>query len=412
VPGDKSISHRALLFNALAGGRARVRGLLDSEDVAATQAAVRALGARITADGDAIWVEREGPLVTDVGRVDCGNSGTTMRLLAGALAGQGVRAVLDGDASLRRRPMDRVAAPLRQMGADVALTNGRFAPMTLVSGVTTPIRYDSPIASAQVKSCVLLAGLRCGASVREPSLSRDHTERLLERMGATLRRDERGWIELSAGATLHAVDVDVPRDISAAAFWLVAATITPGSRVLLPGVGVNPTRTGVLDALRAMGAQIAHENERVEAGEPVADLTVTAHALRGAHLGGDLALRALDELPVLAVAAACAHGETVISDASELRVKESDRIGRVVAGLRAIGVQVEERADGMVIQGSAGRPLGGAGVALVDASGDHRIAMAFAVAALAGAQVELLGSESISSSYPAFARHLESLCQG
>lgn len=407
VPGDKSISHRALLFNGLARGRAKVRGLLDGEDVRATAAALRAMGVRIEAEADAVIVEAPaGGLREPSNVLDCGNSGTSIRLLAGVVASRPMFAVLTGDDSLRGRPMKRVADPLRRMGAGVWGRDGdRLPPIAVRGGDLRPCEHDLSVASAQVKTCLLLAGLGCGVAVREPSQSRDHSERLLARMGAKLSRDADGWIRLQADNQLEAVDVEVPGDLSAAAFWLVAASVVPGSEVVLENVGVNPTRAGVLDALRAMGADITREREREVAGEPVADLRVRHAALRGARIDGELALRALDELPVLSVAASFATGETTIADAEELRVKESDRIARVATGLRALGVAVEERPDGMVVQGGAP-----AGPAEVDGSGDHRITMAFAVAGLvAPGGVLVRGADSITSSYPAFPRHLEAL---
>ncbi len=405
VPGDKSISHRALLLNGLASGRARVRGLLDGDDVRATAAALRAMGVRIEAVGEHIEVEAPaGGLREPADVLDCGNSGTSIRLLAGVIASRSMFAVLTGDDSLRGRPMRRVAEPLRRMGATVLGRDAdRLPPIAVRGGDLRFTEHDLAVSSAQVKSCLLLAGLEVGVAVREPRPSRDHSERLLRRMGAALTEDGEGWLRLAPGNRLQAVDVDVPADLSAAAFWLVAASIVPGSELLLEDVGVNPTRAGVLDALLAMGADIERLNPREVAGEPVADLRVRAAALRGTRIDGELALRCLDELPVLSVAAAFASGETVIADAEELRVKESDRIARVAAGLRALGVEVQEHPDGMTIQG--GTP---SGPAAVDGRGDHRITMAFAVAGLVAAGgVHIHGADSISSSYPRFPSDLE-----
>lgn len=409
VPGDKSVSHRSLLFHALANGPAVVHGLLESEDVAATHAAVRALGVHTErqSDGSLRIEPPANGLSASAGTVDCGNSGTSIRLLCGLLAGQGVAATLTGDDSLSRRPMLRVVDPLRAMGAQIdGRDNGRFPPLQLASATLHSARHDLAIASAQVKSCLLLAGLRCGVAVREPRVSRDHTERMLRAMGADLIDTSEGWLELAPSAELSPLDLTVPADVSAAAFWMVAASIVPGSDVLLPAVGDNPTRTGVVDALLAMGADLERSPREVR-GEPLADLRIRATELQAARIDGDLALRALDELPVLAVAAATAHGTTVIADAHELRVKESDRIARVVAGLRSCGVQVDEQPDGMVIEGCGG-PLPGGGE--VDAHGDHRIAMAFAVAAMhSQAPIHITGAHSVRSSYPAFLDHLEAL---
>lgn len=406
VPGDKSVSHRSLLLNALAHGTARIRGALRGEDVISTLRAVRALGVRVDDDGRELIVHGTGALREADDVLDCGNSGTTMRLLTGILAAEPFLSVLTGDESLRGRPMARVARPLRAMGAQIdGRRDGALAPLVVRGGTIVPAPQDLSVASAQVKSALLLAGRRAGISVREPAESRDHTERMLQAMGASLTRDAQRWLHLEPVGTLRAIDVDVPGDLSSAAFFLVAGAIVPGSEVVLRQVGVNPTRAGVLDALALMGANIEVHPVQSPGAEPVADLVVRAGPLRGARIDGTLALRCLDELPVLAVAAAFAEGETVIADAEELRVKESDRIARVVEGLRAFGVQVEEQRDGMIIQGGAPRGPGS-----VDARGDHRIAMAFAVcAAAAPGGVRIAGAESIRTSYPDFLEHLAAL---
>lgn len=403
VPGDKSISHRALLLNLLASGPARIQGLLDSEDVAATARAVRALGATLVPDDGGLVLTPPTSLLEPDDVIDCGNSGTTTRLLAGLVAAEDVSVVLTGDASLRRRPMARITRPLRTAGVQVVgRDGGGRLPLAVRGPATHRVAHDLPIASAQVKSSMLLAGRRTGVAVREPRQSRDHTERMLGAMGAPLVvRD--GWLHLDPVVTLEPLSLTVPRDISAAAFWLVAGAIVPGSDIVLPGVGVNPTRTGVVDVLRAMGADLTVDGGD-GAGEPVADLRIRHGGLRGVRIDGELALRALDELPVLAVAAAFAEGETVIADAAELRVKESDRVARTAALLRALHIEVEERPDGMVIQG--GRPRG---PACIDATGDHRIAMAAAVASAVAGPVAIDGADSVGSSYPAFPRHLEAL---
>jgi 3-phosphoshikimate 1-carboxyvinyltransferase len=404
VPGDKSISHRSLLLNALARGEARIRGLLPSEDVRATLGAVRAMGV-VVEEGSEIVVRSTGALAEPGDVLDCGNSGTSIRLLAGAVASEPMFAVLSGDASLRRRPMKRVLDPLRAMGARVdGRGGGDRAPIAVRGGELRGMDHDLAIASAQVKSALLLAGRRTGVRVREPARSRDHTERMLLGMGASLAVDAEGWIGLEGGADLRAIDVDVPGDPSSAAFWLVAASLVPGSEVVLRRVGVNPTRSGILDALRLMGADITVEPVAAVGAEPVADLVVRHAPLRGARIDGDLALRSLDELVVLGVAAGFAVGETVIADAAELRVKESDRIAEVAKGLRALGIEVEERPDGMVIQGGAPR-----GPATIDAHGDHRVAMAFAVAGCVAGPVVVEGAATISTSYPGFLHDLEVL---
>jgi 3-phosphoshikimate 1-carboxyvinyltransferase len=403
LPGDKSISHRAVLLSLLASGPARVRGLQRSGDLEATLRAAQALGGVIQLDGDDHVITPPQRLTSPKGVIDCGNSGTTLRLLAGLIAGTDAVAVLSGDRSLRGRPMSRIADPLRIMGARIdGREGGRYAPLVVRGPVERRMGHHLPISSAQVKSALLLAGRHTGVSVKEPRKSRDHTERLLERMGARLSEVD-GWLHLEPVEDLAPVDVDVPRDLSAAAFWLVAASIVPGSDITLPGVGVNPTRTGVIDVLNAMGASI--EVTPVGDGpEPTADLRVRHAPLAGVRIEGELALRSLDELPALAVAAAFASGETVIGDAAELRVKESDRIGRTVAGLLALGVEVEASGDGMIIQG--GRP---SGPAVIDGSDDHRIAMAFSVAGLASGPVTISGADAVRSSYPAFRGDLEAL---
>jgi 3-phosphoshikimate 1-carboxyvinyltransferase len=403
VPGDKSISHRALFFNALAVGPAKVTGLLQAEDVGCTAAAVQALGATLHTRGDVTVIRPPPRLKSPDGPIDCGNSGTTMRLLSGLLAAEAVSAVLVGDASLSARPMARVSEPLRRMGATIAGPHdGRLAPLHIHGPVDRVVHHELTIASAQVKTCVLLAGRRVGVSVREPRQSRDHSERMLRAMGAELST-VKGALHLLPCLRLEPVDVVVPGDISAAAFWLVAASIVPGSDLMLPGVGLNPTRTGVLSALLAMGADIEID-ERQGGAEPIADLRVRHAQLHGVNISGDLALRCLDELPVIAVAAAFAEGETRITDAAELRHKESDRIARTAAGLRAMGVEVQELPDGLVVQGGSPR-----GPCEIDATGDHRIAMAFAVAGCVAGPVRIAGAHSVRSSYPDFPSTLEAV---
>ncbi|MCB9667876.1 MAG: 3-phosphoshikimate 1-carboxyvinyltransferase [Alphaproteobacteria bacterium] len=404
VPGDKSVSHRAFLIPALAEGTAVVRNALDSEDVARSRALAEAFGATVVRDGEG-WRVTGGPPREPPDVVDCGNSGTTMRLGCGVLAHAPGLRVLTGDGSLRTRPMARILGPLAQLGLEVRGREGDTrAPLVLRGGVERTGTFDLPVASAQVKSAILLAGKARGVRVREPERSRDHTERLLTAMGADLTTHADGWLELRP-SRWEAVDIDVPGDLSSAAFWLAAAATLPGSEVVLPGVGVNPTRDGVLRALLAMGADITIEPD-AQAIEPTATLVVRGSGLVGARIDGELALASLDELPVLAVVAALAEGETVIADAAELRVKESDRIARVVAGLRAFGARVEERPDGMVIEGGrfgGPRPR-------IDAHGDHRLAMAFAVAGLHHPDgVELVHAESVRTSYPSFFDHLAAL---
>lgn len=421
VPGDKSISHRALLFNTLAvqdarstgpARRARIRGLLDAEDVMRTMDACRRLGASILRDGQD-WVvtmgaAADGPL-SSAGAldIDCGNSGTTARLLLGALAGLGRTATLHGDASLSQRPMGRVIGPLTAMGATFQTGERPTLPLTIQPGPLRGIDWTSPVASAQVKSAVLLAGLRAEGTTRytEPSPSRDHTERMLRQMGADL--DVAGTTSTIRARPLCPVDVTVPGDISSAAFWLVAACVI-GRSLTLDGAGVNPTRTGCIDALTAMGADIRAPADPGTDAEPAGELHVRGDALGGTLIGGALIPRLIDEIPVLAIAAAFAEGETVIRDAGELRVKESDRIAVVVDGLRAMGVDAEATTDGMRILGRGGR---GVHAADVHSHGDHRIAMAFAIAGLfCGMRVRDV--ECVNTSYPGFLATLKRLSPG
>jgi len=408
VPGDKSIAHRAVLLGSLAEGISAVHGLPDGADVGSTIAAMRSLGVRIDQQESTARIEGQGLGLGANGRVeiDCGNSGTTMRLGAGLLAGGEGRYVLDGDASLRRRPMERVAAPLRQMGAVVETTDGR-APVTVAGGRLHAIDWATPVASAQLKSAVLLAGLRAKGitRVREPLLSRDHTERLLAHMGGRVTHSA-GAVTVEGGRPLRAVEFAIPGDVSSAAFFVVAALLVAGSQVEVLGVGINPTRTGVLDLLRRMGARIEIVNTREVAGETIGDLVVQTQALHATTIGADDIPGAIDELPILCVAAALAKGETTISGAEELRVKESDRLA-ALEQLTLLGVPVQSRPDGLVIAGSAGRPLRGAAVRTF---GDHRIAMAFAIAGLVSAEpVTLDDAECARVSFPGFFSQLRDL---
>ena len=414
VPGDKSISHRTAILGALASGPSKVRRFLAGDDCLSTLACLRALGVE--------WqLEEETPGVAtlelagvglrglrepaDV--LDAGNSGTTLRLLAGVLAGQPFASVLTGDASLRTRPVGRVVEPLREMGAQLFARDGdRCPPLAIRGGSLRGIHYRLPVASAQVKSAVLLAGLFAEGEtvVEEPLATRDHTERLLLSMGVELQREGPG-IRLTPPTDLSPVDLEVPGDLSAAAFWLVAAAAHPDAEIVLPKVGVNPTRSGLLDILSMMGATVELTEERMVGGEPVADLTVRSSRLRGVEVAGELTLRAIDELPALAVAAAFAEGTTTVRDAEELRVKESDRIAALTVELRKLGVAIEERPDGFTIEGSAGNALHGANV---NGGGDHRLAMALAVAGLLADGETVVGdAEAVAVSYPGFWEDLE-----
>jgi 3-phosphoshikimate 1-carboxyvinyltransferase len=402
VPGDKSISHRAIMLGALATGETRIQGFLEGEDALATLEAFRAMGVRIegpergrvTVHGVGMRGLRRPP-----GPIDLGNSGTSMRLLCGLLAAQDFDVELRGDASLSRRPMERVAQPLRQMGAALETRAGGVPPVLIKGGQRLRgIDYALPMASAQVKSCVLLAGLYAEGetAVTEPAPTRDHTERMLRGFSYAVTVDG-ARVSLTGGGSLRAADIDVPGDISSAAFFLVAASIAEGSDLTLEHVGINPTRTGVIDILRLMGADIAVLNERESGGEPVADLRVRAAPLQGIAIPPALVPLAIDEFPAIFVAAACAAGETVLTGAEELRVKESDRIQVMADGLRALGVDATPTADGMRIRG--GR-LGGGRVV---SHGDHRIAMAFAMAGLrAQAAIDIEDCANVATSFPGF----------
>lgn len=407
VPGDKSISHRALMFAALAEGESRLTGLLDSADVRSTAEALRALGCDVpTLRPDAVvrvrGVGLRG-LRSPGAAIDCGNSGTTARLLLGILAGSSVVAELTGDSSLRARPMARVTDPLTRMGAafEFLRDEGRL-PLRVRGGALAPFEFDSPHASAQVKSALLLAGLVSGAkvTVREPRLSRDHTERMLGAQGVVLRSVEAGTnadVTLSPVEALRPLALHVPGDFSSAAFLLALGALR-GPGVRIADVGVNPTRTGMLDVLARMGADVVRSNEREEGGEPVADLAIAPVALQATSIQPDEVPALIDEIPIIAAIAARARGTTRIRGAEELRVKETDRIAAMVEGLRAVGVQVEEHADGMDIAGTT-VPLRG----VVRTFGDHRIAMAFGVLdALPGNSISVDDPDCVQVSYPGF----------
>ena len=412
LPGDKSISHRALLVGLISEGETVVRGFGRSRDTETTLAAVRALGAQVAEeDEDLLRVRGVGMtgLVEPSFPIDCGNSGTTARLLAGILAGQeGRRFQLVGDASLSRRPMDRVAEPLRAMGARVE-TSGGTLPMTVEGARLGGIDYELPVASAQVKSCLLLAGLYAEGEtvVRERVPSRDHTERMLRLAGCSIRLGP-GWVAVRRAHRLALPEVEVPGDISSAAPFVLAATLLPGSELLVSGVGVNPTRTGFLDVLERMGARIAIFNRRTGSGEPVADIEVTHAELVATEVEPSEVPRLVDELPLFALAAAMARGESRVRGAEELRKKESDRIETVTSALRALGVRIVPLPDGFRVRGIPARPRGGR----VRAAGDHRIAMLGAVAGLVSREgVRLEGEEAVAVSFPGFFDLLDSLAQ-
>ena len=406
MPGDTSISHRALMLGAVAEGTTTVHGFLASDDCLATQAALEAMGVAIERRADGfVRVEGVGPHGLEAPRktLDLGNSGTAIRLLMGLLAAQPFDSTLTGDASLVRRPMERVAAPLRLMGARITTSAGGRPPVTIGGGARlVGIDYALPIASAQVKSALLLAALSATgtAAVRSPGPSRDHTERMLEAMGVRIALASEGAghvVTLNGPATLRGGEVRVPGDFSSAAFFLVAGCLAARDGLLIENVGINPTRIGLLTILREMGARIELRNERTVGAEPVADLFVTQSELEGIAVPPELVPLAIDEFPILFVAAAAASGETVVSGAEELRKKETDRIAVMAAGLESLGIEVEERPDGARITGA---PLRGG---TVDSRGDHRIAMSFAVASLrAGGPIEILNTAEVATSFPTF----------
>ena len=410
LPADKSIAHRTAILAALADGESEIVGYSDAADPQSTLACLRQLGVAMEARDDALFIHGVGlrGLTAPSEPLDCGNSGTTMRLLAGVLAGQPFDSELTGDASLSARPMGRIADPLREMGARIEMTDGH-APLRIAGGPLSAITYRLPVASAQVKSAVLLAGLYADGTttVVEPVATRDHTERMLEL--ASLTAEGARHVSVEGGAPIAPRLWVVPRDFSAATFFLVAGSVVPEAILQINGVGLNPTRSAALDVLRAMGASITQSNTRERAGEPLADLRVEApDGLTAIDIGGDIVPNLIDEIPVLAVAAACAQGRTVISDARELRVKETDRIEATAAVLRAMGARVEERPDGLVIEGGA--PLHGA---TVEARDDHRIAMAAAVAALAASSpTTIRGADAAAVSFPGFWDELERIAPG
>jgi len=410
VPGDKSISHRALLIGALAEGESEIRGFGASADTLATATAVRALGAPVDLADETARVAGAGlrGLRPPNGPIDCGNAGTLIRLLAGILAGQDGRFELVGDESLSRRPLERVAEPLRRMGARVETTDGH-APLVVEGARLRAVRHELPVASAQVKSAVLLAGLRAEDGptvVVEPAPTRDHTERLLEAAGARVRRKPREPAVWPV-SQLRPLTVDVPGDFSSAAPFIAAATLLSGSDLRLHGVGVNPTRTGFLSVLERMGARVALFNRRSSGGEPVADIEVAPAELVATEVERDEVPGLIDELPLLALVAGVARGETVVRGAEELRVKESDRIETVTDLLRRIGVRIRATADGFRIRGVPARPRGGATIV---SAGDHRIAILAAVAgAVSREGVEVRGAETVEVSYPDFFAVLDSV---
>ncbi|GBH31408.1 3-phosphoshikimate 1-carboxyvinyltransferase [Sphingobium xenophagum] len=418
VPGDKSISHRSLMLSALAVGESRVEGLLEGEDVLATAAAMRAMGADIERDADGIWHIHGvgvGGLLQPETALDMGNSGTSTRLLMGLLASHDLTATFTGDASLSKRPMARVTEPLARMGASFTTSPGDRLPLTMRGACpAVPLDYRLPVASAQVKSAILLAGLNTPGITRvvEPIPTRDHSERMLRGFGAELdvevEADETRIITLVGEAELKPQQIVVPGDPSSAAFPMVAALLVPGSQVTIANVGLNKTRAGLIDLLREMGGSIEVINPREVGGEPVGDLAVTASALKGVEPDPARAPSMIDEYPVAFIAAALAQGRSVFRGLEELRVKESDRIATMAAGLRAIGVTVEELEDGIIIEGSGGAPLAGGGP--IATKLDHRIAMSFAVAGLVSRDGVMIDDMApVATSFPTFVPLLRTL---
>ena len=419
-PGDKSISHRAALLNAMAQGEATVTNFCVGGDRASMLRCLRGLGVSIEREAAPNGDEASDRFIIEGRALDglrepeeplnAGNSGTTMRLMAGLLAGQPFLSVITGDRSLRSRPMDRISRPLTEMGAQILGRDGNSkAPLVIHGGNLHGIEYRMPVASAQLKSCLLIAGLRARGEtmLHQPAASRDHTERMLERMGASLVEDGL-TIRIKPGDRLSALDVRVPANISSAAYWLVAAVCHPSARITVVNTGLNATRIGVIEALKAMGAKVTVSDHRSEGGEPVGNVTAESSELVGTEIGGDLIPRLIDEVPVVALAACFARGETVIRDAGELRVKESDRIRTTAQELSRLGADIKELSDGMVIRG-----VGGLGGASTQSHGDHRLAMSLGVAGLlAKGETEVRGAEAAGISYPTFWRDLRALARG
>ena len=416
-PSDKSISHRAIMFSSLADGKSVIRNFLRAEDPMRTLNAFKQMWVDIkdsaqlsalSSQHNEIIINGKGlhGLKEPEGVIDCGNSGTTMRLLSGVLAAQPFPSTLTGDEFLLKRPMQRVIGPLTQMGAEISSEEGGLPPLKIKGGRLKPIEYNSPIASAQVKSAILLAGLYCDGTttVIEPGRSRDHTERMLKALGSGIKIDGL-HVSIIGGAALCPMDITVPGDLSSAAFFIVAGLIVPGSELVVRKVGINPTRTGIIDVLKAMGADIRVDNERDVSGEPVADIFIRYSELKGIDINGDMILKAIDEFPILCVAAAKAKGTTKITGAAELRVKESDRITAMASELKKMGVSVEELEDGIIIEGTENLQP-----AQVMSYGDHRIAMSMIIAGLTAAgAITVSDTDCVNTSFPGFMEMLESL---
>lgn len=411
IPGDKSISHRAIMLGSLSQGRTEISNFLEGADCLSTIGCFREMGIEIERDGSLVTVHGKGlhGLVSPKRTLDAGNSGTTTRLISGILSGSDIDCTLTGDASIRKRPMGRILEPLHRMGADISsVNNNDCAPLSIHGHRLHAIHYDSPVASAQVKSCVLLAGLFADGvtSVTEPVLSRNHSELMLRGFGARVT-SEGTTASIEPEPTLTGQKLQVPGDISSAAYFIAAGLIVPNSEILIENVGINPTRDGILRVALDMGGDITQLNRRTVSGEPVCDLLVRSSSLHGTTVSGEIIPTLIDEIPMIAVMAAYARGETVIRDAAELKVKETDRIMSVTTNLAAMGADVTPTEDGMIIRGGA--PLHGA---LIDSYLDHRIAMSFAVAALAAdSPNDIRDAQSVDISYPGFFRDLEGLAR-
>lgn len=409
VPGDKSISHRAVMFGSIATGKTTVSGFLLGEDCLSTIDVFRKLGVKIDVDGTNVAIESKGMDAWDEPSevLYTGNSGTTTRLMLGILSGTKLHTIMTGDASIGKRPMRRVVDPLRLMGADIrGRENGQYTPLAIQGTDLTAIDYTMPVASAQVKSAILLAGLRANGTtiVREKEVSRDHTERMLRQFGASVEV-ENGVVSFEGGQQLKGTHVNVPADISSAAFFLVAGAIVPNSKITMPNVGINPTRAGILEVLEKMGANMDIEIEDEQSAEPTATITIQTSSLKGTTIEGDIIPRLIDEIPIIALLATQAAGKTVIRNAEELKVKETDRIYAVVTELKKLGANIEATDDGMIIHGPT--PLSGGSVKTY---GDHRIGMMCAIAALlTDSTVEMDDPDCIAISYPTFFEHIDSL---
>lgn len=408
IPGDKSVSHRSVMFGSIAKGTTEIHHFLQGADCLSTISCFRSMGVEIENNGSAVLIHGNGlhGLKKPHSTLDCGNSGTTTRLISGILAAQDFTVTLTGDASIQKRPMKRIIDPLAQMGAQIRSLRGNgCAPLEITGSPLHSIHYQSPVASAQVKSAILLAGLYADGDTRvtEPYISRNHTELMLSRFGADVRTEGTTAI-IRPASELYGQQIMIPGDISSAAFFIAAGLLIPGSEILIQGVGINPTRDGILHVCRDMGANITLLNPRSD-GEPTADLLVRSSALHGTVISGPIIPTLIDELPMIAAMACFAEGDTIIRDAAELKVKESNRIEVMVRNLNAMGADVEETEDGMIIHG--GKPLHGA---VIDSKLDHRIAMTFAVTAcLADGETEILGAECVNISYPEFYTDLERL---